>query len=268
MKLLDVGPVRLLGRFDIIGSRPVPDEESKEPETAMDEDSQAAMAAFDLLQPPKKKQKRQPRAGHSVSKPVGQKAKQLEEKQAAVLAEKKLQGIIDFASDSESALSLVSDEEDEPKAEEDGLPSGHVAARHSQASSSSSAVRLDDAADDAPPFPAPGKRAALRRGEAWGSFFISPLYRSGVHVGWEGLCNLHQDSHDKQGTSCKKSLAKGHLSDAECKLRLKRWLVAGLDDAGWKRGLQRSHHVSFGGHLLSHFATGLDEATLNSRPAA
>ena len=223
MKLLDVGPVRLLGRFDIIGSRPVPNVESKEPEAAMDEDSQAAMAAFDLLQPPRKKHRPQPRAGHSVSKPVSKKAKQLEEKQAALLEEKKPQGIIDFASDSESALGPVGDEEDEPKAK-DGLVSGHVASSHDKASSSSSA----------PPPPAPGKRAALRRGEAWGSFFISPLYRNGVHVGWEGLCNLHQDSHDKQGASCKKSLAKAHLSDAECKLRLKRWLVAGLDDAGWK----------------------------------
>ena len=75
MKLLDVGPVRLLGRFDIVGSRPAPNVESKEPEAAMDEDSQAAMAAFDLLQPPRKKHKPQPRAGHSVSKPVSKKAK-------------------------------------------------------------------------------------------------------------------------------------------------------------------------------------------------
>ena len=53
------------------------------------------------LQPPRKKP--QPRACYSV--PVSKKAKQLEEKQAALLDRKKTpQGIIDFASDSEHLL--------------------------------------------------------------------------------------------------------------------------------------------------------------------
>jgi len=42
-------------------------------------------------------------------------------------------------------------------------------------------------------------------------------------------------------------------------LRLKRWLIAGLDDAHWDADGRRSKHVSMGGVFLHEFAEGLSE---------
>lgn len=57
-------------------------------------------------------------------------------------------------------------------------------------------------------------------------------------------------------------MTKSGLSDEECQLRLKRWLVQGLDSSGWGSN-KRESHVSLGGVQLSHFAEGLDEASLD-----
>ena len=70
------------------------------------------------------------------------------------------------------------------------------------------------------------------------------------------------------GVACRKTLPKNDLSDAECQLRLKRWLVAGLDDAGWPKGKQRTHHLSLGGQRLAHYSTGLSEAELDAKAGA
>ena len=43
-------------------------------------------------------------------------------------------------------------------------------------------------------------------------------------------------------------------------LRLKRWLIAGLDDSDWKGDRRRSMHVSLGGKFLQDFSVGLSEA--------
>ena len=103
----------------------------------------------------------------------------------------------------------------------------------------------------------------MKRGEPWGIFTISPIYREGVHVAWEALCRCRNNAGDKLGSTCKKSVARTSLTDAEARLRLKCWLVAGLDDKEWLENNKRNCHLSMGGPLLGHSANGLSEAELD-----
>ncbi len=49
-------------------------------------------------------------------------------------------------------------------------------------------------------------------------------------IGWGATCGRHRDSADAPTAVCKKQITYGKeaLSDDECVLRLKRWLVMGL----------------------------------------
>ena len=49
------------------------------------------------------------------------------------------------------------------------------------------------------------------------------------------------------------------LSARDLTLRLKRWLIAGLDDSHWDEEGQRSFHVNQGGRFMRDFAAGLSE---------
>ena len=53
-------------------------------------------------------------------------------------------------------------------------------------------------------------------------------------------------------------------------LRLKRWLIAGLDDSDWEGDRRRTMHVSLGGEFLQDLADGLSQEacdmTANSEP--
>ena len=49
------------------------------------------------------------------------------------------------------------------------------------------------------------------------------------------------------------------LSREDLFLRLKRWLIAGLDDGDWEEDEKRSRHVGMGGQHLRDFAEGLSE---------
>ena len=61
---------------------------------------------------------------------------------------------------------------------------------------------------------------------------------------------------------CKKAvtIGKSGLSIDVLRLRMKRWLVAGIDDDEWDEDAKRTKHVSMGGLYLSEFADGLTEA--------
>ena len=61
---------------------------------------------------------------------------------------------------------------------------------------------------------------------------------------------------------CKNSATIGDsgLSRADLMLRLKRWLIAGLDDASWEGEDPRAEHISMGGRHMEDFADGLSEA--------
>ena len=276
MELLTAGPVSVLGRFDVVARCPASgDTEEQQP---LNEEAQAALRAFELLQPKRQKPKSKPpdSAGPGPSEekqPRQKKSRKKAKSQSALklLEEKKLQGMLQLDSESESAL-MPEDEsasEDAPPAREIPLLEETSDQGDGPVASSSSSARDAgaQASSQVSALHAPGhKRHTKRRGEAWGIFFISPLYRSGQQVGWEALCNLHSDQHDKQGTSCKKSISQTTgVSAAECKLRLKRWLVAGLDDAKWGEDCKRSAHISLGGALLRQYAAGLSEAELDAK---
>ena len=117
------------------------------------------------------------------------------------------------------------------------------------------------------PRPATGQRQHHRRGQIWGcrpAFQLAPVHRGGAvePIGWEAICGLHADPA-KPALRCKKFVSANGLSAADCQLRLKRWLVAGLDTSGWPPS-QRECHGSMGGVQLSQFADGVSAAQLDA----
>lgn len=113
---------------------------------------------------------------------------------------------------------------------------------------------------------APVARRNVRRGQVWGrrpAFQLAPVHRGGgaQQVGYEAICGLHFDP-TKPGLQCKKAIASG-LGEDECLLRLKRWLVAGLDSSSWPANA-RECHLSMGGVQLAQFAEGLGPAELDA----
>ena len=65
-----------------------------------------------------------------------------------------------------------------------------------------------------------------------------------------------------QDSMCKKcvSIGASGLTRADLMLRLKLWLVAGLDDADWGTEDPRAEHIGMGGTYMKDFADGLSEA--------
>ena len=87
-----------------------------------------------------------------------------------------------------------------------------------------------------PPPPHPGGRPRARIGERWGRghWELAPIQKDGVVVGCGATCKDHTDAHRPQVT-CKKQVTIGTsgLSYETLRLRMKRWLIAGLDDSDW-----------------------------------
>ena len=83
---------------------------------------------------------------------------------------------------------------------------------------------------------------------------------SGEIIGCGATCGRHVDSEGDTAT-CKKQVTIGRsgLSARDLTLRLKRWLIAGLDDSHWDEEGQRSFHVNQGGRFMRDFAAGLSE---------
>ena len=61
---------------------------------------------------------------------------------------------------------------------------------------------------------------------------------------------------------CKKAITQGDLTEEECLLRLRRWLVAGLQDEDWPQN-KRDYHIAMGGMQLAQFAEGMSLEDLN-----
>ena len=108
-----------------------------------------------------------------------------------------------------------------------------------------------------PPLPAAGN-------ERWGNgrWDIGPVRdkkQGGLVIGCGSHCRGHHD--DGNPNVCKKSVTFGlsGLSYACLRLRMKRWLIAGLDDEDWDADAKRLKHVSMGGVFLREFADGLSE---------
>lgn len=116
-----------------------------------------------------------------------------------------------------------------------------------------------------PPEPVRVFVGKQRRGVPWGPFQIAPIYSQGSHTGWGAICNLHKD-HCGGTTQCKKAIIlkpEQGIDDEICVLRLKRWLLAGTDDAGWPQHCLRTRHVSLGGKSLIAFAEGKSEIEMD-----
>ena len=96
--------------------------------------------------------------------------------------------------------------------------------------------------------------------EYWGAgrFAFARIQSKGVHIGYGVTCALHVNSDGyAAGTPCKKALTGQEvlaLGENECKLRLKRWLVAGLKHT-LDPARERQSHVNLGGRHLIVFAS-------------
>ena len=82
----------------------------------------------------------------------------------------------------------------------------------------------------------------------------------GAVIGCGAHCRGHHDAGNP-GLVCKKSVTfgKSGLSYDTLKLRIKRWLIAGLDDEDWDEDAKRAVHVAMGGIFLREFEHGLSE---------
>ena len=95
-----------------------------------------------------------------------------------------------------------------------------------------------------------------KRGMPWGRWILA----SGPW-GCGATCNDHKDS-SKPTKVCKKQVGYGRsgLTEAQLLLRLKRWLLVGLDDADWDGDELATHHITMGGVHMRDFAEGFSEA--------
>ena len=255
---LQIGPVRDLSTFDVLSVEPIDADEALRSMKAQTEAERALKALRSIgKKPPAKKPARQ----------GGRKT----ERKANLDARRERRLLRGQALTSDESQSQISDQSQADCESE----SDNAAAEVSEASPPAEAPPPAPAAAPAPAASssaAPGRAAAsrarqnIRRGTVWGTmpaFQIAPIYAAGVHSGWGAICNRHHDAGRGKASQCKKAMSKGSLSDEVCQLRLKRWLVAGLQDGGWPQD-KREYHVSTGGVQLAHFESGLSDAELDA----
>ncbi|CAJ1375808.1 unnamed protein product [Effrenium voratum] len=133
-------------------------------------------------------------------------------------------------------------------------------------SASSSAGPGSAAAASSGPAP-PVKSKLQSRAIPWGPFQIAPIVPAAGQSGWGAIGGQHCDQGNT--LSCKKAVSRSStLTDADCVLRLKRWLLAGHSDQQWPSHRRRSHHVELGGKGLQDFADGMTEAEMDELVAS
>ena len=228
--VLAVGPVRKMDCFDILASMPI-DWAALQKEVATDKELQAAMTAWKKLHPKAGADKGRKRPVPGPRQGVGP-AKRFHAAHPG------------------------------PPISDDETWGGEGSSQSAPASD----VELAPDQEAGPQANVAGRRQKMRRGQIWGTnptFQVAPIHAGGspVPTGWGAICGLHSDP-GRPGLQCKKAMTKAGLSDAECQLRLKRWLVEGLNDSDWVAN-KRASHVSLGGVQLSQFDSGLDEASLD-----
>jgi len=129
-----------------------------------------------------------------------------------------------------------------------------------------------------PPVPEACNRRPKGRGKGryindghsyrWGPFTISMVFDSGVWVGMGCSCKWHHNMTDTAANICQTSLKfitnEEIIQEEEAVLRLKRWLVEGLDidPHGPLRWKARTDHVKIKARTLRD---GLDERALDDR---
>ena len=108
------------------------------------------------------------------------------------------------------------------------------------------------------------------RATAWGPFAIAKIYNHGLFIGFGATCGRHRDP--ASATRCKKKRhiwEREALSAGELVVRLKRWLLAGVElEADWPADEQRKRHVALGGAGLGDFSEGRGEASMDAIVAA
>ena len=114
-----------------------------------------------------------------------------------------------------------------------------------------------------PPPPPPHKSKKKKVAEPWGksNWSIAPIRDSFENIiGCGATCGDHTDVAFPW-RECKKqvTIGKSGLSYATLRLRMKRWLIAGLDDSEWDQDEMQSHHVGIGGKYMCELAEGLSE---------
>ena len=77
-------------------------------------------------------------------------------------------------------------------------------------------------------------------------------------------------THGEPWKVCKKhaTIGRSGLTPHDMRLRVKRWLIAGLDDGAWPEDTRRTQHVAMGGMHLIEFAAGLSEEACDRIAAA
>ena len=91
-----------------------------------------------------------------------------------------------------------------------------------------------------------------------GEFAFSKIEPGGVLTGYGVRCGRHvNESGHAEKTSCQKAINTKHhaISEAEARIRLKRWLVAGLTQS-LDPAEERQAHIHLGGRGLNDFGTG------------
>ena len=247
LSILQVGPIRKLDHFDICAAELVDVSRLKE-EMRREADAKVAMRALKRLT--EKKKKTDPGGRQSKRKAVREGGK------ANKAGKKHLEEEGGFGGGSANGSSQSCSIDDTDSESEVAAATGHV-------------PPPDAPADMPAPADRPAKRVRQnqRRGQVWGTcpaFQLAPIHAAGsaVATGWGAICSRHSDP-DRPSLQCKKAMSKTGLNDEECQLRLKRWLVCGMDDSGWGSN-KRECHVSMGGIQLSQFAEGLGHADLDA----
>ena len=101
------------------------------------------------------------------------------------------------------------------------------------------------------PRAAPGERII----ETWGAgrFPFAQIESKGIHIGYGVTCGLHTNADGyAAGTACKKTISGAEhlaLGEEEIKLRLKRWVAAGLVQH-FEPPRERQGHINCGGKGL------------------
>lgn len=159
--------------------------------------------------------------------------------------------VADFGEDSDTESARDSDEEPDPPPLAGGprQRERRPLAESGHADQGGAAEEADDVAN----------RRALR-GEDWHGFSIARIYRSAMCVGVGATCGRHRDVGGGSQTACKKSIMFGaNLTESECVLRMKQWLLMGAaipEDA--TDGRRR--HVAVNARSVPLWDTALIEA--------
>ena len=280
------GPVRELPVFEVTDSEPIHEANAAAAEKEVN-DVQKALSALSLLSPRIKPQPKRPSAGKPKASGGGGKKPSPKPKSKSKIME--LEELLDASQSSGSAALAVDSEEEESEAETSKPEHVVIAASQRGSASSSSSMpapvvhpasgagcrkaRAKSWSDnkeeksglgDLPcvpdrahcePWCACGVWGCLRPTSQSRSFADASLY-SQLILGFGSDLREAEPILLAQLRPCKKAITQGSLTEEECLLRLKRWLVAGLNDADWPEQ-KRDFHISMGGLQLTHFGRGL-----------